>query len=753
MHHGRDDNATEALLANSTSSNSSLDFASVFVGCFKVNHAVSDPDFKWKAGGHHYTAATCLKACTKKSHAYFALQHDGDCYCGRNDLKPLALHGAKGKCGVVCTHDDMHWCGSDEKRAVYQVARISSAYAGCYHDDEKDRSFSILKKGLSWSAASCKQACAGYSYMGLQASGKNCFCGNHFKKDSGHAKVPDNKCGAACAGEEDRKPLSRCGGRYINAVYSLHSMQLTTNSDIHVNSALEPNVINQRAQAQPNASSAAAKKAEAQPKVEAQPKAEAQPAQRVDSKRVAAHLKTLDRNNDTVLERRELNKGLAAVDPALWTGVTVTRLLHTLDKNGDSQLQYDEYAAWLSTAAHIKDLKPPAPQAAARAKPSHAAKVASKVEEASEAAPAQSETADATEASEAAPAQSQDAEGTEASEAAPAQSEDAEGTEASEAAPAQGEAAEAAEASEVAPAQEAQEAGEAAPAQKAEAEAGEDSQAAPAQETHDASEAAPAQDVGTEAEEASPAAPAAQDSSSDQDWWKDAIAETAGAGPTEASQAAPAEEASERPQRNASSSNSSNSSNISDKDWWKDAITSTEGAKQSESSEAAPVRASEAAPVKVSEAAPVKVASPTAQQNTSSSNTSGGEWWNDVVGEMVTSKVERIDANKDGLISRGELSKTLMEVDAERWTEVTIQLLFWHLDKNADSVLQPGEYTPWFSTATDIKDLKYDSADQASSLPNSTNTSLSLGGANVTNASTDIIDSNGTELVPVESIF
>lgn len=62
--------------------------------------------------------------------------------------------------------------------------------------------------------------------------------------------------------------------------------------------------------------------------------------------KVLAVFQSFDANADGCIDRYELKEVMSALNPTLWNDRRLSRLLHTLDKNRDGRLQYQEFIQW-----------------------------------------------------------------------------------------------------------------------------------------------------------------------------------------------------------------------------------------------------------------------------------------------------------------------------------------------------------------------------------------------------------------------
>ena len=93
-------------------------------------------------------------------------------------------------------------------------------YMGCYRDDSY-RDLQVYLSKNKQSLASCGKLCSGYNFFALQNKGY-CYCGNAYGTHPSYERLDDSFC-TPCTNDDTpviNTEIQRCGGSYINAIYS-----------------------------------------------------------------------------------------------------------------------------------------------------------------------------------------------------------------------------------------------------------------------------------------------------------------------------------------------------------------------------------------------------------------------------------------------------------------------------------------------------------------------------------------------------
>lgn len=185
-----------------------------YKGCFQDDKTRSLPVHKGVRG----SLGKCRAACS--GYLYAGLQWYGHCFCGNDYSK--GLQKAESECNTPCRDEKDRMCGGGWRNSIYL---IEPNYVGCF-TDSRNRVLPV-SKGKPGSLQACRQACAGYTYLGLQHYAE-CFCGNDPKR---FAPRPDSECNEPCG----REPTRMCGGYFRLSVYLVE-----TRSDVRALDGVTP---------------------------------------------------------------------------------------------------------------------------------------------------------------------------------------------------------------------------------------------------------------------------------------------------------------------------------------------------------------------------------------------------------------------------------------------------------------------------------------------------------------------------------
>lgn len=198
------------------------------------------------------TIESCQAFCSSSTNNYglAGLEFASECYCG-NGLQSGSTLGQK-NCNMPCNGNSSEICGGSSALSVYNLTTYvppttvkavgSYVSKGCYQESTTGR----LLSGASYTNAtgmtveSCVAFCKtnNQAYAGLEYA-KECFCGTSFPTTAATASL--SSCNMLCTG--NHKEFCGAGG-LLNMYY---------NDPTSVNSAGDPNSINQ-----PNVASVAA---------------------------------------------------------------------------------------------------------------------------------------------------------------------------------------------------------------------------------------------------------------------------------------------------------------------------------------------------------------------------------------------------------------------------------------------------------------------------------------------------------------
>lgn len=116
----------------------------------------------------------------------------------------------------------------------------SQDYLGCFRDDKSlnpfiPRALPNKEERFDGTRLDCMRKCANQfqAYAGLQ-NGHLCFCGSDWESVRKFGQLDDNECNMPCdyGKPSEAKPLKKghyyesCGGKWINAVYSVRGLLL-----------------------------------------------------------------------------------------------------------------------------------------------------------------------------------------------------------------------------------------------------------------------------------------------------------------------------------------------------------------------------------------------------------------------------------------------------------------------------------------------------------------------------------------------
>ena len=171
-------------------------------------------------------------------------EYSNECYCGNTinsgsvdqSSSDVSVNG----CSMLCGGNSSEYCGGSNRLDMYQLngtlptptstssmpgttstsgpTVVPSAgaygYIGCYTDNVSDRALTGLTNPVSGSTLtveSCANACAGYTYFGVEYSDE-CYCGNSLSGGSamaaGGSDPTQNMCDMTCDGNTNEY----CGG-------------------------------------------------------------------------------------------------------------------------------------------------------------------------------------------------------------------------------------------------------------------------------------------------------------------------------------------------------------------------------------------------------------------------------------------------------------------------------------------------------------------------------------------------------------
>lgn len=101
-----------------------------------------------------------------------------------------------------------------DSTAPTPVATMAT-YIGCFMDQAAhDLSGKSVAAAPDMTVAACQNACAGFTYAGLQ-NGSACSCGNSYGK---YGAAPSSQCNVKCSGNAS----AICGGVLRNSIYKIN---------------------------------------------------------------------------------------------------------------------------------------------------------------------------------------------------------------------------------------------------------------------------------------------------------------------------------------------------------------------------------------------------------------------------------------------------------------------------------------------------------------------------------------------------
>mmetsp|Transcript_37059 Transcript_37059/g.90070 ORF Transcript_37059/g.90070 Transcript_37059/m.90070 type:complete len:430 (-) Transcript_37059:448-1737(-) len=180
-----------------------------YKGCFRDNEARAMEYFHQQSGS--MTVGDCVYACRELGYDFAGLEFSSECFCG-NTYDSI---GTANNCGMTCGGEE---CGGPFALSVYATnqERYGNDYTpsptatppdnhmGCWKDAE-DRAMEYEHTSYQGflTVPKCINACKehGAKFAGLEV-GRQCFCGNEYKKHGSASDSCNRKCdGLACGGD------------------------------------------------------------------------------------------------------------------------------------------------------------------------------------------------------------------------------------------------------------------------------------------------------------------------------------------------------------------------------------------------------------------------------------------------------------------------------------------------------------------------------------------------------------------------